>query len=33
MGLRVGIVDGAKDDVEDEEHGYKQGLSDSRGDS
>ncbi len=33
MGLRVGIVDGAEDEVQDEEHGYKEGLSDSRGDT
>ena len=29
----MGIVDGAEDEVEDEEHCYKQGLSDSRGDA
>ena len=33
VGLRVRIVDGAEDEVEYEEHGYKQGLSDGRGDA
>ena len=33
VGLRVRIIDGAEDEIEDEEHGYKEGLSDSRGDA
>lgn len=31
MRLRAGVVDGAEDDVEDEEHSYIQGLSDGGG--
>ena len=33
MGLRARVVDGAEDEVEEEEQGYKQGLPDRRDDA